>query len=92
MWWKEADAHVALPWSGGLQCICRMSTPLLRRIDDFVKAKQSLVFIEVLFPTLAQQNGLTIANPHEFANVDCCKKWDFAKIGKNAVLEEGGVR
>ena len=80
MWWKEADKYFALPWSGGLQCICRMSAPLLRRIDEFVKAKQSLVFIEVLFPTLAQQNGLTIANPPEFANVDCCEKWDFDKI------------
>ena len=53
----------------GLQCICRMSKKLLRKIKKFVNKQNTLIFIEVLFTTLCQKHNLTIINPPEFINV-----------------------
>ena len=67
--WDTAQHYFELPWVSGLQCICRMSNKLLKKIKDFADEKHELTFLEVLFPTLAHQNNLSYLKPEEFKNV-----------------------
>ena len=52
-----------------------MSGALLHRINQYANTNKKLCFIEVLFPTLAQNNKLTIANPSEFNTVEYRHDW-----------------
>lgn len=68
-WWIKIIPFYELPWYSGLQCICRMSNKLLLKIKEFVKINNTLVFLEVLFPTIAGKNNLKMMDIPEFKNV-----------------------
>jgi len=70
MHWIKAKEHFDPPWTGSLQCICRMSRRMMQAIDAFVKENQRLNFIEILFTTIAEKNGLTITNPPQFSGIE----------------------
>jgi hypothetical protein len=70
MHWIKAKEHFDIPWSGSLQCICRMSNKMLSAIDDFVKKNGRLNFIEILFTNIADKNGMIITNPPQFRGME----------------------
>ena len=83
--WGEAEKYFELPWSNGLQCICRMSDSLLSKIKGFVETEHTLTFLEVLFPTITDQNHFIYAVPTEFEQVECCRTYgDWKDINPNA--------
>jgi len=83
--WNEHDNKVQKPWARGLQCICRMSKRLMNKIDEFVTEHKKLVFIELLFTSLARRHEMTVAMPLEFAEVDCCRGLDVNTIDPNKI-------
>ena len=64
-------------------CAIRVSNKLLECIRIFVEGKRTLVFIEIMFNTIAMQNGLSVAVIEELSNVVFRKEYmlsDFNKI------------
>lgn len=57
------------PRMHALVCASRLSSSLLKCIDDYVNINKQLSFIEALFPTLCLHNQLTISNPDEMRGV-----------------------
>lgn len=62
-WWGQFPEYFDFPWAGSLIVIVRISRALLQEIDKFVEEHDKLIFIEGLFPTLAIQNNMPIAQP-----------------------------
>ena len=55
----------------------------MNKIKDFVDEHKKLIFIEVLFTTIAIQNNYSYACPEEFIEIDCCRKLDVSAINPN---------
>jgi hypothetical protein len=78
--WFLAEPYFELPFFGGLQAFCRVSKNLLNKINQFVIKYKKLEFAEVLFPTLAKKNDLSIIVPDELKHLSCCEKLDSSKL------------
>jgi len=74
--WVLAEPYFELPFFGGLQAFCRVSKDLLNKINEFVIKYKKFEFAEVLFPTLAKKNDLSIIVPDELKHLSCCAKLD----------------
>ena len=72
--WKQATPYFTRPFASGLQCICRMSNPLLQKINEFAIQNNKLTFLEVMFTTIAYQNNMKMNQPIEFNEIVCNDK------------------
>ena len=57
------------PWLKGMSCAIRVSKTFLSHIDTFAKKNNTLLFDEILYPTLSLHNNLTIINPIELSSI-----------------------
>ena len=81
--WRYAVGKINIPWYCSMVCAIRVSNKLLECIRIFVEGKRTLVFIEIMFNTIAMQNGLSVAVIEELSNVVFRKEYmlsDFNKI------------
>lgn len=85
-WWPIADGLFTGPMFHSMVCIVRMSKGLLQTIAAYVRQKQRLVFIEILFNTLAHQRGLRIETPIEMKHILYRHDWNEAKLSKTTLL------
>ena len=83
--WSNAKDYFDLPWVRGMAYICRLSRPLLQKVNDFVDKHHTLEFIEILFTTLAFKNNLTIEQPIELNQTHCCNKIDISTSDPNVI-------
>jgi hypothetical protein len=85
-WWPVADGFFSEPMFHAMVCAVRMSRTLLQAIAAFAKEKQRLVFIEILFNTLAHQKGLRIETPIEMQYIVHRHDWDETKLSPNTLV------
>jgi hypothetical protein len=85
MHWVKAQEMFDLPWSGSLISFCRVSSRLFASIDQFIKENEKLTFLEVLLPTVADKNGLTIEHPTELSGIDHAPKLVEAVVDNGIV-------
>ena len=59
-WWFDADNILNEPLYHSMVCACRLSRKLMNKIEELVNTKKRLVFLELMFNTLAVQNNMEI--------------------------------
>lgn len=79
--WQSRGYFTGKPYRG-MMCACRLSRNILNDIREFTLVKNSLCFLEILFPTIAIQNQRKIVNPFELETIKYRKRWKFNKIKK----------
>ena len=75
LWWHDADGYLEKPLYRSLVCATRLSRRLLNSIREFVKKHKRLIFIEILFNTLAVKQGLKIVMPEELSTIIWRHEW-----------------
>lgn len=83
--WVNVVGRIDLPWSHSMVCACRMSRRLLGAVDEYVKKRGQLYFIESIFNTLAQHHNMQIDNPIELSTVHWNTNWDKNNIDDTKV-------
>ena len=85
-WWSVTDGLLTEPMFHAMVCAVRMSRTLLQAIAAFAREKGRLVFIEILFNTLAHQKGLRIETPIEMQNILYRGDWGEAKMSNSTLV------
>lgn len=78
--WKRAKDMFPLPWAKSMVCCVGLSRTLLTHVDDLVRTKGKLAFVELMFNTIALQQKLIILNPEELSTIVFRRNWTLAKI------------
>ena len=81
--WKDGDGKMERPFYRSLVCTTRISRRLLDRVKDFHDRHNTLIFIEIIFNTLAQQNGYSMEMPHELQNIIFRHTWTEETVNPN---------
>jgi hypothetical protein len=80
-WWPVCDNGVIdTPHYHSMVCATRVSRQLLQVISAYAKEKKKLVFIEVMFNTLAAINKMRVETPIELSRVVHRHDWDESKL------------
>lgn len=85
-WWPVADGLLDAPMFHAMVCAVRMSRALLQAIAAYAKKRGRLIFIEIMFNTLAHQRGLRIETPIEMKYILHRHDWNEAKLSKDILL------
>ena len=75
LWWFDADGYLEKPLYRSLVCATRLSRRMLDSVRDFVRQHKRLVFIEIIFNTLAVQQGMKMALPDELSTIIWRHQW-----------------
>lgn len=83
--WEHVNKQIKLnpPYSKSMICAIRCSKRLLKCINDYAEKYNNLFMDEVLFPTIAIHNNLSIMNPKELSTILWNKEWSKIDIDKN---------
>jgi len=81
--WTNGDGKMERPFYRSLVCTTRVSRRLLERVKDLHDKHNTLIFIEIVFNTLAQQNGYTMEMPHELQNIIFRHSWSAETVNKD---------
>ena len=73
--WYDGDGKMERPFYRSLVCTTRVSRKMLDRVKELHDSKKTLVFIEIMFNTLAVKYGLTMEMPHELQNIIFRHTW-----------------
>jgi hypothetical protein len=80
--WSAVINHLPEPHYNSLVCVCRVSKQLLSCIYDYVKKYKQLIFIEMLFTSVAKANNLKCDCPHELVPVIYRYDWNINNVNK----------
>lgn len=78
--WYLAPGTFALPWAHSMVCAVGCSRRLLSAVNEYVKWRGHLTFVEFLFHTLAIQNNMKIINPFELDTISYRRKYTYENI------------
>jgi hypothetical protein len=67
--WSKINIQYSPPYYNGMMCAVRFSTRMIECINNYAKEKNTLFFLEALFPTIAIKNNLNYNNPNELNNI-----------------------
>jgi hypothetical protein len=73
--WYDGDGKMDRPFYRSLVCTSRVSRNMLNRVKELHDSKKTLVFIEIMFNTLAVKHGLSMEMPHELQNIIFRHTW-----------------
>lgn len=73
--WYDGDGKMERPFYRSLVCTTRVSRAMLNRVKELHDSKKTLVFIEIMFNTLAVKYGLTMEMPNELQNIIFRHTW-----------------
>ena len=73
--WYDGDGKMERPFYRSPVCTTRVSRNMLNRVIELHDSKKTLVFIEIMFNTLAVKHGLTMEMPHELQNIIFRHTW-----------------
>jgi hypothetical protein len=90
----EKDNELIWPWNvikkdgdfkyyKSLICGCRFSQKMIESIDEYVNEFKTLLFIEIMFPTLAFKNNLIYHCPDELNKI--LYQYDFVDVDFNKI-------
>jgi hypothetical protein len=80
--WNAVINHLPEPHYNSLVCACRVSKKLLSCIYDYVNKYKQLIFIEMLFTSIAKANNLKCDCPHELVPVIYRYDWNVNNVNK----------
>ena len=81
----NAVGYFELPWYNSMICVCRISLKLLDNMYKYVSHFGKLNFIELMIPTIANQNGMVIVTPPELHTVQYRTEWNKDDIDKSKI-------
>ena len=81
--WYDGDGKMERPFYRSLVCATRVSRRLLDRVVELHDSKKTLVFIEIMFNTLAVKHGLTMEMPNELQNIIFRHSWTEDTVNDN---------
>jgi hypothetical protein len=81
--WYEGDGKMERPFYRSLVCTARVSRALLNKVKELHDTKHTLVFIEIMFNTLAVNNGLTMEMPSELQSIIFRHTWTEDTVNEN---------
>lgn len=73
-------SSASLPWCHAMICACRMSRKMLNEIGNYARSRRSIVFDELLFPSLARGRLLKIRTPKELRRVVWRRNWKDTEV------------
>ena len=81
--WKIADGKINKPWHRSLLCCHRQSNRLLQRIKEYCDENGSLLFLEIMVNTLANQNNYNVKTLPNLKTITWRKKFKLEDIRKD---------
>lgn len=81
--WYDGDGKMERPFYRSLVCATRVSRKMLNRVKELHNSKKTLVFIEIMFNTLAVKYGLTMEMPSELQNIIFRHTWTEDTVNNN---------
>jgi hypothetical protein len=78
--WQRALGRIEQPWYCSMVCAIGLSRTMLQHIRAYVEKRHSLMFIEIMFNTLAAHHNARVSNPKELKTIV------FEKQNKNDIL------
>jgi hypothetical protein len=81
--WSNGDGKMERPFYRSLVCTTRISRRLLDRVKDLHDQHNTLVFIEIVFSTLAQKHGYSMEMPHELQSIIFRHTWTEDTVNKD---------
>jgi hypothetical protein len=84
--WNAVINHLPEPHYNSLVCACRVSKQLLSCIYDYVKKYKQLIFIEMLFTSVAKANNLKCDCPYELVPIIYRYGWNINNVNKLQVF------
>ena len=73
--WKHVIDKIDPPYHFSMVCAMGISKSVLKAITEFVEAKNTLFFNEIMFNTLAMQNNLNVIAPLELKSIVWLGTW-----------------
>jgi hypothetical protein len=73
--WKHIFPKIDPPYHFSMVCACKLSDKMLKQIKGYVDKNKELLFIEVMFNTLAMQNNLNVTDALELKSVVWQGEW-----------------
>jgi len=84
--WYDGDGKMERPFYRSLVCATRVSRALLNRVKELHDSNKTLVFIEIMFNTLAVKHGLTMDMPPELQNIIFRHDWTEDTVHKDSLF------
>ena len=81
--WNRLIIKMEYPWFGTMACAFRISNNMLKCVKDYVEKNKRLMYMEVMFGTLAYHNNLKIFMPDELQSIIFKKIWSINDINEN---------
>ena len=81
--WYDGEGKLERPFYRSLVCVTRVSRRLLNLVKELQQSKQKLVFIEMMFNTLAVHNDLSMQMPTELLNIIFRHTWTAETVNKD---------
>ena len=75
--WRNVFDKIEPPYYYSMVCAMGLSRAMLNKIKEYVDNNQRLFYQEVMFNTLAMQNGLQIIDAFELKSIVWQGKWDI---------------
>lgn len=84
--WRDIYPKIKGPYAYSMVCACGLSRNMLNLVQDYKNKNNSLVYIEVMFNTLALQNDLKVMTAMELKSIVWMGKWtmnEFTRLPNN---------
>ena len=84
--WYDGDGKMERPFYRSLVCSTRVSRRLFDKVKELHDSKNTLCFIEIIFNTLAVQNGFTIEMPSELQTIIFRHTWTEGTVNSDGLF------
>lgn len=84
--WYDGDGKMERPFYRSLVCSTRVSRRLFNKVKELHDSKNTLCFIEIIFNTLAVQNGFTIEMPSELQTIIFRHTWTEGTVNSDGLF------
>lgn len=83
--WGHAANTISPPWFSSMACCIRVSNRLLYSIKKYVKQNNTLLFLELMFNTLAYHNNLDVVVIEELKHILWRNDWKLNDIDRKYI-------
>jgi hypothetical protein len=67
--WHTINNTFPLPWAKAMVCLVRVSNNLMKKLDEYIIKNKQMIFLEIIFHTLAIHNEMIIETPEELSKI-----------------------
>jgi hypothetical protein len=84
--WRHAKGKIALPWANSSVYVVRLSRAVLTEVYTYVREHMTLLFIEIMFHTVALHKSLKIQAIPELTRILWRIDWTFDDVNSRGLL------